>query len=65
MSTDAPRLTPVIIGGVRAGFLISLGPRGVEAYDRDERLIGTFSSAIEAAAAVEKATAPSCPGCSE
>jgi hypothetical protein len=30
-------------------------PRGVEAYDRNERLLGVFRDAIEAARAVEDA----------
>jgi hypothetical protein len=50
-----PRLIPVIAGGFCAGHLINLGPRGVAAYDRNEKAIGIFTSATEAAAAVERA----------
>jgi hypothetical protein len=62
MSNDVPRVIPVMSGRVCAGFLIST-PRGVEAYDRAEQLLGIFPSAIEAATAVEKSVAPACPEC--
>jgi hypothetical protein len=45
-------------GGACAGFLISLGPRGIEAYDNNERSLGIFESQIDAASAVISASAP-------
>jgi hypothetical protein len=63
MSAGMPRLIPVMVGRACAGFLVSVGPRGVEAYDREERLLGVFPNAIEAAVAVEKSVVPACPGC--
>jgi hypothetical protein len=54
MSTDAPRMVPLIAGQTCIGFLLSAGPRGVSAYDRDENFLGVFTSAIEAAATVER-----------
>jgi hypothetical protein len=54
VSTDAPWLVPVMAGSTCAGFLIGLGPRGVEAFDKDEKLLGVFPDAISAATAVEK-----------
>jgi hypothetical protein len=54
MSADTPRLIPVVNGGACAGFLISLGPRGIEAFDKNERSLGVFPNAISAATAVEK-----------
>jgi hypothetical protein len=65
MTTDTPRMRLVMTGGTCAGFLISLGPRGVEALDRDGKSLGAFASATEAAAAVEKSAAPACPSCGE
>jgi hypothetical protein len=50
---DTSRLIPLVNGGVCAGFLISLGPRGVEAYSADEKLLGVFPDVIAAATAVE------------
>jgi len=35
-STKTPRLVPGMNGGACAGFLISLGPRGVEARELDD-----------------------------
>jgi hypothetical protein len=54
MTTDVPRMRPVMSGAVCVGFLLSLGPRGVEAFDRNEHSLGTFAGPIEAAAAIEK-----------
>jgi crossover junction endodeoxyribonuclease RuvC len=60
-SIETPRLVPVMNGGVCAGFLLNLGPRGVEALDKDERTLGVFPDAISAATAVNKSAAPSGP----
>ena len=60
---DTSRLIPLVNGGVCAGFLISLGPRGVEAFSKDEKSLGIFPNASSAATAVEKSVAPACPGC--
>jgi hypothetical protein len=65
MTTDMPRMRLVMTGGTCAGFLISLGPRGVEALDGDGKSLGAFASATEAAAAVERAIAPTCARCGE
>jgi hypothetical protein len=54
MSNAAPSMVPVIAGTACVGFLINLGPRGVEAFDKDEKSLGVFASVIEAAAAVQK-----------
>jgi hypothetical protein len=62
---DMPRLVPVMAGGVCTGHLINLGPRGVEAFDRNEHTLGVFASVIEAAAAVEKVAAPACLKCGD
>jgi len=53
-STETPRLVSVMNGDACAGFLISLGPRGVEAFDATERCLGTFPDARSAATAVER-----------
>jgi hypothetical protein len=54
MSADTlPRMIPVMAGRVCAGFLIRLGPRGVEAFDRNEKSLGVFTDPIAAASAVE------------
>jgi crossover junction endodeoxyribonuclease RuvC len=58
-SLETPRLVPVMNGGTCAGFLINLGPRGVEALDKDERPLGVFPDAISAATAINKPAAPS------
>jgi hypothetical protein len=66
MTTDMPRMRPVMSGGVCAGFLVSLGPRGVEAFDRNEHSLGTFAGPIEAANAIENAArGAACTTCSE
>jgi hypothetical protein len=54
MSTDMPRMIPVMVGRACAGFLINAGARGVEAYDRNEQSLGVFADVMAAAAAVEK-----------
>jgi hypothetical protein len=51
MSTNVPRFVPVMSGRACAGFLISRGPRGIEAYDANEKSLGIFANAIEAAVA--------------
>ena len=55
---EASRLVPVMRGDTCAGFLISLGPRGVEAFDADEKSLGVFPNLRSAATAVEKSVAP-------
>ena len=57
-STETPRLIPVMNGSACAGFLISLGPRGVEAFDKDEKPLGVFPDAASAATTVKKSVAP-------
>src|SRR5262249_43469346 len=54
---EAPRLVPVMRGDTCVGFLINLGPRGVEAFDKDEKSLGVFSNMISAVTAVEKSGA--------
>jgi hypothetical protein len=53
-SIETPRLVSVMNGGSCVGFLIRLGPRGVEAFDADENSLGTFPDALSATAAIEK-----------
>ena len=53
-STETPRLVSVMNGGVCVGFLIRLGPHGVEAFNANERCLGTFPDALSATAAIEK-----------
>src|SRR6516162_11621623 len=60
-NAETPRLTPVMNGSACAGFLISLGPRGVEAFDAAEKSLGIFPDAPSAAAAVESSVAPASP----
>jgi hypothetical protein len=61
----AGRMVPVFAtGGGCVGFLISAGPRGVQAFDASERPLGLFADPIAAAVAVERAAVPGCPGCS-
>ena len=55
---SSPRLVPVMSGNVCDGFLVSRGPRGVEAFDKDEQSLGIFDDVISAARAVEKSVAP-------
>lgn len=62
-SPQMPRLVLVMNGCACAGFLISLGPRGVEAFSKDEKSLGIFPNASSAATAVEKSVAPACPRC--
>ena len=56
-STETLRLIPVLNGCACAGFLIGRGPRGVEAFDADEKPLGVFPDAISAATAIEKSIA--------
>src|SRR5262245_35429425 len=51
--TETPRLVSVMNGGACTGFLINLGARGVEAFDKNEKSLGVFPDAISAATAVE------------
>jgi len=59
---ETPRLVPVMHGGACAGFLINLGPRGVEAFDKNEKSLGVFPDPISAATTVKKSTAPDAAG---
>ena len=56
-TAEPSHLVSVMNGDICAGFLISLGPRGVEAFDADERALGTFRDALSAMAAIEKSVA--------
>jgi hypothetical protein len=56
-SIETPRLVSVMNGGACVGFLIRLGPRGVEAFDKDEKSLGSFPGASCATAAIEKSVA--------
>jgi len=58
----APRLVSVMDGNVCVGFLINLGPRGVEAFDKDEKSLGVFPDAVSAATAIKKSAAPDAAG---
>src|SRR5262249_59038339 len=51
-NTETPRLASIMNDGACAGFLINLGARGVEAFDKDEKSLGVFPDAISAATAV-------------
>jgi hypothetical protein len=53
MSTDTPRMIPVMSGRVCAVFMLSTA-RGVAAYDRNEQSLGEFADVMAAAVAVEK-----------
>jgi hypothetical protein len=44
MSTKAPRLITVMNDGACVGFPISLGPHGIEAFDKNERSLVVFDS---------------------
>jgi hypothetical protein len=48
-------------GNTCAGFLISLGSRGVEAFDAAEKSLGIFPDAPSAAAVVQSSVAPAAP----
>ena len=60
-SAETPRLVPIMNGDACAGFLISLGPRGVEAFDKDEKSLGVFPDAPSAATAVKRTVVPALP----
>ena len=60
-SAETPRLVSVMDGNACAGFLINLGPRGVEAFDKDEKSLGVFPDAPRAATAVKRAVVPALP----
>jgi len=59
--TETSPLIAIMNGGACTGFLISRGPRGVEAFDKAEKSLGTFSDAPSAATAVERSVAPASP----
>src|SRR5262249_21350985 len=61
---EAPHLVSVMNGDICVGFLIGLGPRGVEAFDKDEKFLGTFPDALSAATAVEKSVTGTSKVCS-
>jgi len=50
--TETSRLVSIMNDGTCAGFLISLGARGVEAFDKDEKSLGVFPDAVSAAITV-------------
>jgi uncharacterized protein DUF2800 len=54
-------LVPVLNGGACDGFLLSRGPRGVEAFDAAEKSLGTFPDVRSAATAVESSVASAAP----
>ena len=61
-SIETPRLVSVMSGdGACAGFLLSRGLRGVEAFDAAEKSLGTFPDALSAATAIERSIAPASP----
>ena len=60
-SAETPRLVPIMNGDACAGFLINLGPRGVEAFDKDEKSLGVFPDAPSAATTVKRTVVPALP----
>jgi len=50
--TETSRLVSIMNDGTCAGFLISLGVHGVEAFDKDEKSLGVFPGVISATTAV-------------
>jgi hypothetical protein len=54
MTTERPNMIVVADGRTTIGFVMRRGPRGVEAYDADERSIGMFADVNAAATAVWK-----------
>ena len=61
--TSSP-LIAVMNGGACIGFLIRLGPRGVETFDVNEKALGIFPDALSAATAVEKSVTSTSKVCS-
>jgi hypothetical protein len=62
MGAETSRLVPVMNGSACAGFLIDLGARGTEAFDKDEKSLGVFPDVISAATAVKQSAAPDAAG---
>src|SRR5262245_16095159 len=56
-----PRLVPIMDSGTCDGFLLNLGQRGVEAFDKDEKSLGVFPDAPSAATAVRSSVTPAPP----
>ena len=56
--TPSPRLQYVIRNKQAIGFLLSAGPKGYRAFDRDGRPIGLFDSEERAVKAVYEQAAP-------
>src|SRR5262245_64657018 len=61
LDASTPRMAPVVNGGACAGFLLNLGQRGVEAFDKDENSLGVFPDAPSAATAVRSSVVPASP----
>jgi len=61
-SAEMSPLVAIMDGGACAGFLISRGVCGVEAFDKDEKSLGSFPDVISAATAVTKSAAPDVAG---
>jgi hypothetical protein len=57
MSTRAPSPTMLSVtdGRQTVGFILSRGPKGFEAFSADEKPLGLFTSAPEAANAITNA----------
>jgi hypothetical protein len=49
---EGSRFWPVIVKGRCAGHLLSRGLQGIEAFSSDDKSIGLFKTASEAAAAL-------------
>jgi hypothetical protein len=62
MATTASPLTYVTNGREAVGFVLRRGPHRHEAYDRDERSLGCFSTAAAAANAVFESVKKEGPG---
>jgi hypothetical protein len=66
MNTSTPAPMMIVLDGNRClGFIIACGREGFEAIDADDRNVGKFRTANEAADAVRRATPPACPRCGE
>jgi hypothetical protein len=63
-NTPAP-LIFVFDGNSCLGFIIACGREVFEAIDADDRNLGKFQNANDAADAVRRATALACPRCGE
>jgi len=63
-TAEPSRLVSVMNGDTCVGFLIHLGPHGVEAFDAAEKSLGSFPDAPRATAAIEKSVASMSRMCS-